>query len=66
TSIELDEDKVALAKKLGRTTTLRELIDQALDAYIARARRTDMAEMLGTGFFEGDLKQMRGTRGRPR
>ena len=64
TSVELDEKKVALAKKLGMTTTLKDLLDQALDAYIAQARRKSMSELLGTGFFEGNLDTMRERNGR--
>lgn len=59
TPVELDDDKVALAKKLGETTTLRELLDKALDAYIAQSRRETMANLLGTDFFSGDLNKMR-------
>jgi hypothetical protein len=55
----LDDDKVALAKKLGETSTLRELLDKALDAYISQSRRESMANLLGTDFFSGDLKKMR-------
>lgn len=66
TSVELNAEKVALAKKLGHVTTIRELLDQALDAYISRARRLSMMELLGTRFFEGDLKAMRAQRGSPR
>jgi hypothetical protein len=66
TSVELDEKKVEIAKKLGHSSTLRELLDKALDAYISQARRKSMAEMLGTKFFEGDLDSMRERRGRSR
>ena len=59
TSIELDEKKVKLAKKITHVDTLRELIDLALDAYIAQARRQSIAEHLGTDFFDGDLNKMR-------
>ena len=58
TSVEVDEEKVKLAKKLSHTTTLKELIDQALDAFIAQSRRKSMADLLGThlGFGEhGDF-----------
>lgn len=65
TSVELEKEKVELAKKLGKSSTLKELLDQALDAYIAQARKHSMAELLGTNFFSGDLKKMRPTRGRP-
>lgn len=64
TSVELETAKVDLAKKLGNVATLRELLDRALDAYIAQARRHSMAQMLGSGFFDGDLSAMRRDRGR--
>ena len=66
TSVELEIEKVDLAKRLGKESTLKELLDKALDAYIAQARRHSMAELLGSGFFEGNLKSMRSDRGRPR
>lgn len=66
TSVELEAAKVELARRLGKTSTLKELLDLALDAYIAQARRHSMAELLGSNFFEGDLKQMRRDRGRTR
>jgi len=65
TSVELDEKKVELAKKLSRAGTLRDLLDQALEALIAQHRRHSVADMLGTGFFDGDLGEMRGRRGHP-
>jgi len=64
TSVELQTDKVELARKLGRITTLKQLLDKALDAYIAQARRHSMAELLGTGFFKGGPSRMRQVRGR--
>lgn len=64
TSVELDEKKVNLAKRLTHSSTLKELIDMALDACIARARRHALAEMLGSNFFDGDLSKMRSKRGR--
>ena len=64
TSVELNEEKVKLAKKLSHTSTLKELLEKALDAYISNARRRSIAEMLGTQFFEGSLKAMRKPRGK--
>ena len=64
TSVELEVEKIDLAKRLGNVSTLKELLDRALDAYISQARRHSMADLLGTGFFEGDLKTMRRDRGR--
>lgn len=52
TSVELDEKKVREAKQLTAVSTLRELLDKALDAYIARAKRFAMADMLGTGAID--------------
>jgi len=66
TSVELDEDKIKLAQKLANASTLKEVLDKALDALIARGRRHSIAEMLGSRFFEGDLKKMRSNRGHSR
>jgi len=66
TSVELDEEKVTLAKKLSHSSTLRELLDRALDAFISQARRQTMSGMLGTDFFNGNLPTMRERRGRSR
>ena len=59
TSVELDEEKVNLARSLAPQPSLRALLDASLDAYITRARRSSLANMLGTNFFEGDLDVMR-------
>lgn len=66
TSVELEKAKVELAKKLGNVSTIKELLDRALDSYIAEARRHSMADLLGTGFFTGDLSKMRKRNGRSR
>ena len=63
TSVELDDDKVRLAKKIAAGVTLRDLLDKALDAFIAQARRKSMADMLGTHFFKGKLRTMRRGKG---
>ena len=60
TSVELDQTKLAKAKKLVPAKTLKELLDRALDALIAEAKRNQMAGLLGTDFFAGDLDKMRG------
>lgn len=64
TSVELNDEKVKLAKKLSGSSTLKDLLDKALDAYISRARRLAMGELLGEEFFDGDLSKMRKVRGR--
>jgi hypothetical protein len=60
TSVELNKSKVEIAKKLSNSNTLRELLDNALDALIAQSRRKSMDALLGTDFFDGDLDKMRG------
>jgi hypothetical protein len=64
TSVELNDQKVMLAKKLSSAATLKDLLDQALDAYIARARRHSLADLLGTDFFEGKHSRKRVRNGR--
>jgi len=64
TSVELDSKKVALARALSPTSTLRELIDQALQAFINEGRRSSIADLLGTPFFSGNLSKMRKRTGR--
>ena len=59
TSVEIDEKKLNLAKKLSHVTTIRELIDRALDAYISQNRREAMFHLIGTSFFDGNLQIMR-------
>lgn len=59
TSVELDQKKVELAKSLRGVKTIKELLDKALDSYIAQNKRQNMADLMGTGFFDGDLDQLR-------
>lgn len=59
TSVELDEKKVALARSMSEARSLRELLDDALDALIACGQRRSLAELLGTSFFDGELSEMR-------
>jgi hypothetical protein len=66
TSVELDDQKVKMAKDLAHVSTLRELLDRALDAFIAETRRKNMASLLGTDFFDGHLAAMRERLGRNR
>ena len=63
TSVELEHEKVMIAKKLSNAPTLKKLLDEALDSYIAQARRQQMAGLLGTGFFEGGLAALKKSRG---
>ena len=64
TSVEIDEKRVKLAKQLTNCTTLKALIEKALDSVIAQARRQQMLGILGKDFFQGNLQEMRERRGR--
>jgi hypothetical protein len=66
TSVEIDFDKIELAKKLGDKSTIRQILDEALDAYISQLRRKNMHDLLGTHFFEGNGAKMRKSSGNPR
>ena len=66
TSVELQKEKVDLAKRLGAVGTIKELLDRALDAYIAQERRMSMSRMLGTDFYDTRITQERKKRGLPR
>lgn len=65
TSVIIDPKKIAKARELSGSKTLRSLIDEALDMYIARARRLQLSEMLGTDFFDPKSAPVR-QRGRHR
>ena len=59
TSVELNDEKVTLARSLSNAKTLREVIDEALDCLIAQGRRKNLANLLGTNFFDGELDTLR-------
>ena len=47
TNLDLDDDLVAEAKKLGHHKTKREAVNQALKEYVARRRRRGMLDLFG-------------------
>lgn len=63
TSVELNDKKIALAKKLSQSSTIREVLDLALDALIADKTRKSILNVIGSGAFQGDLDEMRKRRG---
>jgi len=58
-AVELSDSKVALARSLSGAKTIKDILDQALDALIAQNRRKDLAHLLGTDFFDGNLDNLR-------
>jgi len=65
TNLDLDDDLVAEAKKLGRHKTKREAVNQALKEYVARRRRRGMLDLFGKVDWESgyDYKAERRRRG---
>ena len=66
TSLEIDSDKIDILKKLSKSSTLREMVDRALDSYIKELRRQDMLLFVGSDKYEGEYKKIRGKNVRSR
>lgn len=66
TSIELNDEKVKTAKRLSDSATLRQIVDEALDAYITKKRRDSMIGLLGSNLIGSDYKPTRKARERTR
>lgn len=60
TSVDLDKEKISMIKDISKDATIKELIDKALEAYLRELRQQQMHGLLGTNFFEGDYKKVRG------
>ena len=61
TSVELDESKLELARRLApEAKTMRELLDLALTALIQEQRRKSLCTLLDAGIgWEGDLSHLK-------
>jgi Arc/MetJ family transcription regulator len=60
THIDIDEDLLAKAMKLGRHKTKRETVQAALQEYVRIHLRRQLLDVRGKIRWEGDLDQMRG------
>ncbi|MFA5866675.1 MAG: type II toxin-antitoxin system VapB family antitoxin [Actinomycetota bacterium] len=58
TNIVLDKNLVNEAMRLGDAKSMREVIDRALQEYVARRKQRDLLKLRGAG-WDGDLKEMR-------
>jgi Arc/MetJ family transcription regulator len=58
TNIVLDKNLVNEALELSDAKTMREVIDRALQEFVARRRQKDLLKLRGAG-WDGDLKEMR-------
>ena len=59
TNIVLNDELVEEAMRLSHAHTKKEVIDQALQNYVAYLKRQNMKNLFGKVSWEGDLKKMR-------
>jgi Arc/MetJ family transcription regulator len=60
TTIVLNEELVAEAMKLSKAATKQEVIDMALQNFVAYLKRRNMKTLFGKVSWEGDLGKIRG------
>lgn len=59
TNIVLNDKLVQEAMKLSNASTKKEVIDLALQSFVAELKRRNMKDLFGKVKWEGDLKKMR-------
>ena len=59
TNIVLNEQLVEEAMRLSDCHTKKEVVDRALQNFVAYLKRQNMKKMFGKVKWEGDLKKMR-------
>ena len=59
TNIVLNEQLVKEAMALSRSRTKKEVVDLALQSFVAGFKRRNMKNLFGKVIWEGDLKKMR-------
>ena len=62
TNIDIDDQLIAEAMRLGELKTKREAVNEALRMYVRIKRQADIRELVGKVRWEGDLKKMRRSR----
>jgi Arc/MetJ family transcription regulator len=62
TNIDLDEGLLREAHKLSGLKTKREVVNNALAAYVRYEKRKGILRFYGSGIWQGDLKAMRRNR----
>lgn len=60
TNIVLNEELVEEAMRLSEAHTKKEVVDMALQNFVAYLKRRNMKTLFGKVKWEGDLKKMRG------
>ncbi len=59
TNIVLNEELVKEAMRLSHSNTKKEVVDMALQNFVAHLKRRNMKELFGKVKWEGDLDKMR-------
>ncbi|WP_341226008.1 type II toxin-antitoxin system VapB family antitoxin [uncultured Arcticibacterium sp.] len=59
TNIEIDQKKIEVLRQLTGLKTEKDIVDQALEAYIAKMSKLALFEMKGKVSWKGDLKLWR-------
>jgi Arc/MetJ family transcription regulator len=59
TNIVLNEKLIKEAMRLSKSQTKKEVVDLALQNFVAYLKRQKMLELCGKVVWEGDLKKMR-------
>lgn len=59
TNIVLNEELVEEAMRLSKAHTKKEVVDMALQNFVAYLKRRNMKTLFGKVKWEGDLKKMR-------
>jgi Arc/MetJ family transcription regulator len=64
TNLVLDEDTLEEATRLSGEKTYSGAVMRALEDFVRRAKARQILELRGSGSWEGDLREMRGDKGR--
>lgn len=62
TNIDLDDKLVKEAMKVSESRTKKEAVNFALRELVKRLKRKDILKFMGSGCWEGNLEEMRGSR----
>ena len=63
TNLVLNEDLLEEAVRLSGERTYSRAVERALEEFVRRAKADRIFELAETGFWKGDLREMRGDQG---
>jgi Arc/MetJ family transcription regulator len=64
TNLVLNEELLEEATRLSGEKTYSAAVMRALEDFVRRVKARQILELRGSGLWEGDLREMRGDRGR--